>query len=148
MLWCYMDNRLKNTVMPENIAIWWPWGWEPHSMDGIRVIINIVKHSHQLWTTSIKISYRGRPHICLSHMVSFLLSTAKHILNNTLNTAPSLLPNFRREVLLFKVMPLLRSSYFSYLWNPAVHSLIEKNIHMNMNTHHIICRPAVKYPFT
>ena len=42
MLWGNLlcDNRLKNTVMTENIiALWWPWGWEPHSIDGIKSIL-------------------------------------------------------------------------------------------------------------
>ena len=38
---------------------------------------------------------------------------------NTLNTAPNPIIIFKERFLLFKVMPLLRNSYFSYLLEPS-----------------------------
>lgn len=40
-------------------------------------------------------------------------------LNNTLNNFPNPIAVFKDRFLLFKVLPLLRSSYFSYLLKPS-----------------------------
>lgn len=58
-------------------------------------------------------------HLFKPHGKVFCYLQPNTFLSNTLNTAPNPIIIFKERFLLFKVMPLLRNSYFSYLLEPS-----------------------------